>query len=446
MADKQVFLNSAEEEAYNRSHPDPNRGAVLPFRKDEEGLHWGLPQWMIDAYNAIKLPADVIKKGYEPTSEDIANFALTVGSGGFSASSVIDAPDNALGMFLGVQAKNADKKALAKAMSMESQGASREDIWKDTGWWKKPDGNWAWEIADNKADFTKKARDGFNYDEGALGPTDQLFDHPELYDNYNDFTTKKEYENDPILFDSTSKTILEKDNMIYPGHGQYERPRETPNFSLGERISATSDDLPTLRLIMLHEIQHAIQEREGWTKGSNPDTTSDILSNIYANLPENWHKRNKLYDEQIAQQDLIQNLENRLKENPDAEDYDEIEALIDDAYNRLSENDVEIEALSEGLKDIDAWSQSMIDNYAGSSYQLYRANEGEALASITANRDYLTPKERRERPPWLDFGVLDSVFAGERIPKEKNIWSDPHELVPSRLREEIKRRERNGKS
>jgi hypothetical protein len=98
MSDEEIAAKKARE-------VDEQRGTILPFRKDEEGLHWAMPQWMIDAKNALTLPRDTLE-GYEPTHEDIINFGLTVGVGGVTGSAAGMVPEGAIGTFSGGKPKH----------------------------------------------------------------------------------------------------------------------------------------------------------------------------------------------------------------------------------------------------------------------------------------------------------------------------------------------------
>lgn len=53
----------------------------------------------------------------------------------------------------GPKAKTASSKNLALAEAMEEDGASREEIWRKTGWIRGADGQWRFEVDDSKAEF-----------------------------------------------------------------------------------------------------------------------------------------------------------------------------------------------------------------------------------------------------------------------------------------------------
>ena len=108
MTDKDIFLNSGEEATANRQEADDTayRGSILPFRETTSGeLEWAMPQWMLDAYHAITLPKDVLD-GHQPTTADIVNFGLTVGTGGVTASATGIIPEGAIGTFSGGKPKH----------------------------------------------------------------------------------------------------------------------------------------------------------------------------------------------------------------------------------------------------------------------------------------------------------------------------------------------------
>lgn len=153
-------------------------------------------------------------------------------------------PTNSLGMFGGMNAKTADLDALKRAQTLEATGAPRDAIWNDTGWFKGADGQWRFEIDDSAS----RLRNATN--EVALKKRDGLaesFQHDELYQAY------------PELADLKYKV-----DYADGGRSQgYYLPGEigVSPFTLRNRSDARS--------VTLHEAQHAIQQREGFAKGSS---------------------------------------------------------------------------------------------------------------------------------------------------------------------------------
>jgi hypothetical protein len=152
----------------------------------------------------------------------------------------------AAGIIAGEGARSAPLLQLGKAKELDAVGATRDQIFSHTGWWRGKDGKWRWEISDEAAKVTlpQPRADGYN----AVRLKDVL-DHPELYKNY------------PEL----------KDRVV---HYWATEP------AAGETRGGYSQDLEQYLLktlspeqakkTLLHENQHAVQYQEGFPTGGNP--------------------------------------------------------------------------------------------------------------------------------------------------------------------------------
>jgi hypothetical protein len=160
-------------------------------------------------------------------------------------------PKNTTFMFAGPTAKTADHAALAKAEEMAASGASRDDIWNETGWFKGTDGKWRFEIDDSTAGL--KNDEQFIAEFGPLkGQAVNRFeglDHPGLKEAY------------PWLTDEFSFA------------GDYAPGRPTLGlFSpRNNRMEVTAGSPDEARSVALHEHQHAVQRKEGFPLGANTD-------------------------------------------------------------------------------------------------------------------------------------------------------------------------------
>jgi hypothetical protein len=153
------------------------------------------------------------------------------------------------GTFAGINALTADKEALAKAQQMIAQGVEPAKVWYETGWGQGADGKWRFEIDDSKAQFTsdaiKELRNKNGKTQGAIFPHQDL---AAAYPESSDIWTVKQG-GDGASYRSGE---MGKSDMI----------------SIGiPKRGAT--DLSNLRRSNLHELQHAIQEREGFARGGN---------------------------------------------------------------------------------------------------------------------------------------------------------------------------------
>lgn len=154
------------------------------------------------------------------------------------------------GVFGGINAKTADKAKLAQAEQMLNKGVDPAQVWKETGWGRGPDGKWRFEISDDAAKFNKSASGENALTHGMegvdLGPTvGGLLDHPELKNAYGGVTNSTRIGNKNTLFGDGVQ-------------GSY----SDGTLTLNAPASAADAKSTTL-----HELQHAIQQREGFARG-----------------------------------------------------------------------------------------------------------------------------------------------------------------------------------
>jgi len=144
------------------------------------------------------------------------------------------------GIMAGVGSKTANMLKLKQAQELAEQGAKREKIWNETGWFKDVDGQWKYEIDDSGA---REFASGGQHLPGYEGNLSDVLHHQHGYTAYPD-TNKITFES---VFGDGGGYIP------YVDHMQRGMSSKTPN------ISKT-----------LHELQHAIQHREKFAQGGNP--------------------------------------------------------------------------------------------------------------------------------------------------------------------------------
>jgi|ERR1700722_77279 len=175
----------------------------------------------------------------------------------------------AAGIFGGKLAKTADIPALIEANKMRELGEPSERIWNDTGWFKSPtDSKWRFEIPDTSS---KVASHGLDYTkEGSFyaGPSEAMFDHPDLYQAY------------PLLkYNKVYNTVYQNPkNGI--GRGSYD-----PNPIGAKVIEAAAPDKLRMQSVMLHELQHAVQGFENFAPGGQPSTFARLKETFPQKLP-----------------------------------------------------------------------------------------------------------------------------------------------------------------
>lgn len=145
-----------------------------------------------------------------------------------------NAKDASLNSFAGEKAITANVGKLDQAKAMLEKGADEVEIWQKTGWFKDKDEAWKFEIGDSKARLNPNFKSG-----GKLG---ELLEHEELFKAY------------PELKDISVKKINDEGGEKL---GYYDpNKKEIAINNIGDKST------------LMHEVQHAIQDIEGFAKGS----------------------------------------------------------------------------------------------------------------------------------------------------------------------------------
>ncbi len=184
-----------------------------------------------------------------------------------------------VGMFVGAGSKAFDKAMAFTASKLEKKGLSPQEIWKETGTVRGPDGQWRQEISDKEA-FIKGNKPFEDvimgaYDRGVLETGDQLYKTTVgdvMYHN----PLKEAY---PELMGIETQMMRKSSNA---------RGSLGIDKANNEQILSVRKDLPPedARSTMLHELQHAIQEKEGFGVGGNVDTMARLKSTIYDKIAD----------------------------------------------------------------------------------------------------------------------------------------------------------------
>ncbi|WP_101774971.1 LPD23 domain-containing protein [Pasteurella oralis] len=162
--------------------------------------------------------------------------------------------------FAGETAKTANHSLLKQAKQEIENGADPEVVRQQTGWFKGADGKWRFEIDDRsiklKGEFDEKAR-AFDVImtlkevTGRQPVVGDIFDAPDLFQAYPDL----------------AKIEVQYDMRMQYGADAYYSP-----IAQGKEFIAVEPHLPVkhLKTTFIHELQHAIQERENFAKGASP--------------------------------------------------------------------------------------------------------------------------------------------------------------------------------
>ena len=183
--------------------------------------------------------ADIITKktGQKYTAEDYIRKHLLlelVKDGNFGEG---------LKQLAGINARGINAQQLKTAKEMEAEGDDMDIIFKETGWLKGADGKWRFEIPDNLDKISWQEIAG-NKNNGSLW---QVYDNERLYDAY------------PWLASVPVKLV-----DLAEGHNGRVTGSVYNYIEINRNIS---DDEKNKTLV--HEIQHLIQDKEGFASGGN---------------------------------------------------------------------------------------------------------------------------------------------------------------------------------
>jgi hypothetical protein len=172
--------------------------------------------------------------------------------GGAAAIGLVPGVGDALGGIIGTMAgkgaKTADVLKLAEAQRMMKAGANRETARQATGWFQGVDGEWRFEIDDSGAIFKHPG-------EGRIAKIGDVLEHRDLFEAY------------PGARDADVAFMnLDGANGQYmAGAGFNDRPKM--EFGAIALDAALKGD--EAKSTLLHELQHGIQNAEGFDYGSN---------------------------------------------------------------------------------------------------------------------------------------------------------------------------------
>lgn len=333
------------------------KGAVNAFRDDP----WGVTK------NALAGAAEGVWQGISAPGRAAAGEPVTYGDVAATAMDWALPQVPGLGakydpatvnIFAGAKAKTADHSALAKAQEMVAQGVGRDEIWAETGWFTGPDGKWRFEIDDSGANFTSRPSGT------TLGELGNVLAHPGLSAAY------------PDAANIGTKAEVSKVFENVGGYTPFENREHLGLFDLQEDIFARGKTDDAVESTLLHEAQHAIQAREGFSSGGNQSIGREL-------------SQEPMLGEIQALQDYIFNSKRAIASSGDPSGPFELElaASIADAEAEL------------------AGIQARLGNRPRDAFSAYQRIAGEAEARNVEARRNMTAAERRAAPPWATLDV-----------------------------------------
>lgn len=300
--------------------------------------------------------------------------------------------------YAGQGSKTANQSAYDDALRMKyNEGADNEEIRQATGWFEGRDGKWRYELDDSKV----RVKDDLH----TYGTLKEVIDAPELFAAYPDA------ENIFVSFENTNG----KSGAYNP---------EFDSISLNAELKSDPDKLKST---LLHEMQHAIQNREGFASGASTKYWNRQLENgfdsrtVQAKAEEQQLQRQ--YEKmQQKNPEFVADMESLEKLTPDVPrgkvDFTTLEQIEPDPPEWVK-YDEERERLEEKYGEGKVWDFQNLtyklkqarSQGKRTAAELYRDTAGEVEARNVQERKDYTAEQRRWNAP--DLGNENTVFAGE---------------------------------
>ena len=329
------------------------------------------------AVESVEDLGDLMFKG-EGTTGDVFGAALGAGT----ASIPFSVPEGAVRVFGGAGAKKIDTEIFSKAEKLWNKGTPNEEIREQTGWYKDDaDRKWRFEIDDSQMklagegefdwsdpdaityseDIMSKAIDGGNYSSTVTLRLGDFLEHKKLFKHY------------PQLKDY--KVILNDTSLGLQTLGSFSPQRK--RFSISPQVM---QDPEYVKEILIHEIQHGIQEIEGFLPGSNVVESAYLAAKKYTDEADKISKTLESFGFNMNDIYLqhVETLEDQFKNLPLTEDQ---KYSATKYFARLTDLDNKVQEVGQN------------------EYKYYKNRSGEVEANLAAGRRTLTPVQRANLSP-----------------------------------------------
>jgi hypothetical protein len=314
--------------------------------------------------------------------------AVTSDAGYDLAQKVLNATGTApMQIMIGPKAKTFRHDAAALAAQMEQEGKNRKEIWRATKTMRAPDNEFRQELSDlamrynsntakdrqfetEKQRFLQAANRATSREE--LDDAEKYFESQVLNLQNNPIGKAQEFIEHPELFEAYPELSNYVFRQLEPTNSQFYAPESVQGyFSPGEQRITINSNAPNKRSTALHELQHAIQEIEGWQGGSSPEQMAA----------------------RMAERDIAKTREEELLQ------------LIQEMQQTLSPSDKNL-IVNEGqrLKNIqDFLNKTKQLEGETNPYDAYRKVSGEEEARMVQQRRNYPEEKLAIRPPYIDY-------------------------------------------
>lgn len=281
-----------------------------------------------------------------------------------------------------------------EAIELDSNGVNSEEIRQKTGWFKGYDGMWRFEIDDSLMKLKSLDKNLTSYTLGDLIVHDKLFGAYPSLKSMKVIVTKLEV---------GRASYNAKDNKIRIDKALFGNLNDT-------------NVVNKLKKILIHEIQHAIQDIEGFAGGSTPNYWLSAIYNGLDSVPDKMFEDELKITKELLEiqknkpqfyNDMVEFMDSSLLVPQESSDSDTIEqhdfnAYRDRMFKKYGQMDV--------FKCISLMYE--LDEKLKRKAEILHFNTaGEIEAMDVSSRIYMTEEQRKNTRP--DIDRTDVVFADE---------------------------------
>ncbi|MDR2530965.1 MAG: hypothetical protein LBC65_05450, partial [Oscillospiraceae bacterium] len=291
--------------------------------------------------------------------------------------------------FAGKGSRTADTVARSSAESMERKGRDSEEIRRDTGWFRGMDSKWRYEL-DEKLTVKTAVWERLKSDNGITVALSELVDSAPLFEAYPELAGIR-----------VNADALNGENASLWGSGS------TLHISLNNTLGIDS-----VAEALVHEIQHVIQDEEGFTPGTSIRSSEGRFVSPSAETVRAAEQQLNDIEDKFASNDRARRALLRCRDAyagerfaieydlPEA-DAEEFALQSDDAYKELSG--------AVGSETAMKYWRALADKSARyvSPHDVYYNTAGEIEARDAGARRGMSAEERRSTRPDLQ---KDGVF------------------------------------
>ena len=379
----------------------------------------------------LQKPEKVDKTFQTPTTEDYGNLPIINPS------------------IIGLQTEMG-QKAIKQFENLEkTTNKTPEELFAETGVYRGPDKKLRYELDDRGAKLTNSIKKAFkNFDSDAkvedlkslnrVFTLEEVFDFPALYKQY-DLGIKR----DGVMYGPIKDLEIKfkKVPFNFDTLGGYDPVDDVIEINLNaQAFGSTSKKFPNIRIdkqtrqarieaTILHEIQHAIQQREGFFSGGN---TKDRLAKINPNYEQDTKTNNAFLQKALAKLGKNKNdrfpIESFIREKLDLQDRasqgleigDFRKSLLERKKENLDNLNMPSQMKARYAKSYEKYykNKKVLDDQNKKAYNEYREIYGERESRLVEKR-FLKRKKLLEK----DTG-LKRLFGGRRDKTDTSLRED----------------------